>query len=268
MSSDVEVIVDSLAKSLSDILEISEDRAKVRRNPSHPLPERNEETRKEIISRTAYVKGFSTDLEMPELLEFFKPYDKVSHIVIRKYLDKPNKLYKSKGSIFVTFQTKDQCASFLSQDVKYNDTELITKWQCDYYADKKTERQEKKVKNSKPELTISLPKGAVLRLTGIPAEVTRDVIKEQIESLGGEVAFIDFRKGDADGYVRLTTENAAQAVVEKAEEGTIKLADESVAIKPLEGEEEVEFLNNCVEKMKARRQHSGGKHRFNRKRRD
>lgn len=267
LSEDINVIVEALDKSYSGLLEIHEDREQVRRHPERPLPERNEETRKEIIARTAYVKGFPNDLEMPQLLEYFKPYNKVSHIVIRKYLDKPTKVYKSKGSVFATFQSKDQCSAFLSQDLKYNDTELITKWQCDYYASKKTERQEKqKNKNAKNEVNLTLPKGAVLRLEGITGDVTRESIKEKIEALEGEVAFVDFHKGDTDGYVRLTAENAAKIVFEKIENGKLSLADNDVAVRVLEGEEEESFLNMCIDKMKARRQHTGGR-RFNRKRR-
>lgn len=267
LSEDISVIVDALDKSFSGLLEIHEDRENVRRHPERPLPERNEETRKEIIARTAYVKGFPNDLDMPPLLEYFKPYNKVSHIVIRKYLDKPTKVYKSKGSVFATFQTKDQCAAFLSQDLKYNDVELLTKWQCDYYASKKTERQEKqKNKNAKNELNLTLPKGAVLRLEGITGDVTREIIKEKIEGLEGEVAFVDFHKGDTDGYVRLSAENSAKTVFEKIEGGKLSLADNDVTVRILEGDEEESFLNMCIDKMKARRQNSSGR-RFNRKRR-
>lgn len=263
LSEDAAVIVAALDKSDEGLVEISEDRQSIRRHPERPLPEKNEETRKEVISRTAYVKGFPLDLEMPALLEYFKTFPKVANIVIRKYLDKPTKTYKSKGSVFATFTTREQCAAFLSlEDVKYNDKELICKWQTDYYAGKKTEKQEKqKERNAKAEPVIELPKGAVLHLTGISGEITREIIKAAVEELGADVAFIDFQKGDESAHVRLSTENTAKPLLDKLTDGKLKLEGLEVPVKVLEGDEETEYLASCVEKIKLRRktQHSGGR---------
>lgn len=265
LSTDIEAIVEALDKSLTGLLEISEDRTSIRRHPERPIPERNEELRKDIQSRTAYVKGFPLDAGMDQLLEFLKPYTKINHVVIRKYLDKPTKVFKPKGSIFVTFQLKEQCTEFLANDLKYNDSPLIAKWQVDYYAEKKAERAEKNKPRNDPKPQITLPKGSVLRLEGIEGDVTRELIKEQLAGLGGEVAFVDFNKGDVDGYVRLTEENAAKTLfAEKIENGKLSLGDAEVNIRVLEGEEEESFLNMCVDKMKARRNKSGG-HRFNKR---
>lgn len=290
LSEDAAIIVGAIDKSDEGLVEISADRESIRRHPERPLPEKNEETRKEVISRTAYVKGFPLDLEMPALLEFFKAFPKVANIVIRKYLDKPTKTYKSKGSVFATFSTRDQCAAFLSQEaVKYDDKELICKWQTDYYAGKKTEKQEKqKERNAKAEPVIELPKGAVLHLTGISGDVTREIIKAAIEELGADVAFIDFQKGerrnadfdeltdfdvlfpfcfvsfdlgDESAHVRLSTENTAKPLFEKLTDAKLKLEGLEVPVKVLDGEEETEYLAECVEKIKLRRktQHSGGR---------
>lgn len=268
LSTDIKVIVDALDKSDSGLLEINEDRQSIRRHPERPLPEKNEDTRKEIISRTAYVKGFPKELEMPDLLEFFKTFPKVSHLVIRKYLDKPTKTYKSKGSVFVTFSTRDQCAAFLSQDIKYKEDELISKWQSDYYAGKKTERQEKqKEKNAKLEPEIELAKGAVLTITDIKPDVTREVIKAKIESMDFEVAFVDFAKGDEKAYVRLTKENNAKDLLAKLENAKIKLEENEAPVGVLEGEEEAKYLAECVEKIKLRRQGSNNKKKFNNRKR-
>lgn len=268
LSEDAAVIVAALDKSDEGLVEISADRESVRRHPERPLPEKNEETRKEVISRTAYVKGFPLDLEMPALLEFFKPFPKVANIVIRKYLDKPTKTYKSKGSVFATFSTRDQCAAFLGQEaVKYNDTELICKWQTDYYASKKTEKQEKaKERVTKAEPVIELPKGAVLHLNGISGDVSRETIKAAIEELGADVAFIDFQRGDDSAHVRLSTENTAQPLLEKLTDGKLKLEGLEVPAKVLEGDEETEYLAECVEKIKLRRKTNSGGRRHNHRR--
>lgn len=155
LSSDIEVIVAALNKSDEGLVEISEDHQRIRRHPERPLPEKNEETRKEIITRTAYVKGFPLDCEMADYIEFFDGYPKVTNIVIRKYLDKPTKVYKPKGSAFITFSTVEQCDEFLkAEKVEFKSTELLRKWQNDYYTEKKAEKQTEKQNNKKVGIRI------------------------------------------------------------------------------------------------------------------
>lgn len=144
LSSDAEVIVAALDKSDEGLVEISGDRQRIRRHPERPLPEKNEETRKEIITRTAYVKGFGLESEMAAYIEFFDAYPKVTNIVVRKFLHKPTKEYKPKGSAFVTFATVEQCDAFLKvEKVEFKGNELEKKWQSEYYTAKKAERSEK-----------------------------------------------------------------------------------------------------------------------------
>lgn len=52
LSADPEVIVSAIEKSESNLVIVSEDREKLRRNPEQPLPELNEERRKELAERT------------------------------------------------------------------------------------------------------------------------------------------------------------------------------------------------------------------------
>lgn len=151
LSEDPKFIVDSLDKSDEGLIEIHESREKIRRHPERPLPEQNEEHRKEIISRTAYVKGFPPkETEMSDLIDFFNPYEKVVHICMRKYHDKQTKQYLFKGSVFVTFSKKEECQEFLKKDkIEYNGTELIRKWQEEYIEEKKNEKTARESKRNK-----------------------------------------------------------------------------------------------------------------------
>lgn len=158
LSKNVDVILKALESS--DLLEISEDKKKIRRSTSHPLPEYNEEYRKTQEAKTVYVKGFPlTDTTIEKLKVFFAPYKPFDTIVVcifvlaleivkhqkcyillclsiethslsqmRKYQDKEKNL-KFKGSIFVQFQTIDVAKAFMNvESVKFNDAELIRKW--------------------------------------------------------------------------------------------------------------------------------------------
>lgn len=280
LSEDKKVIVDAVEKSDEGLIEISEDREKLRRHPERPLPEQNEETRKEIYARTVYVKGFAPEdgTEMSELLAFFEPYDKVTNIVMRKYHDKATKKYLFKGSVFVTFATKEQCAEFLKKGkLEHKGKELIRKMQDDYFEEKKAERKKKDKKKEEDKLDTShLPRGACVHLDGFGKETSRETIKETIlkldESL--EVAFIDYQKTDSNGIVRFVANDAGKKFMEKLTDNKIKINEEEIAARLLEGDEEKEFLRKVVKDQQARRQASnarnkgrhqkGGKHHHHR----
>lgn len=147
LTTDPEVVCAALETSTEGLIEIAEDRLKIRRSQDRPLPEQNEETRKECISRTAYVKGFPLESQMSDLIEFFDAHEKVVNIVMRKYMDKPTKENKFKGSVFVTFSKKEQCEEFLKkEDLEYKGVKLIRMSQEDYYISKKGEREAEKLK--------------------------------------------------------------------------------------------------------------------------
>lgn len=279
LSEDKKVIVDAIEKSDEGLIEISEDREKLRRHPERPVPELNEEKRKEIYGRTVYVKGFASEdgTQMSELLEFFEPFEKITNIVMRKYHDKATKKYLFKGSVLVTFANKEQCAEFLKKDkLVYKDKPLIRKMQDDYFEEKKAERKKKDKKKEEEKLDTShLPKGASVHLDGFGKETSRETIRETIlkldESL--EIAFIDYQKTDSSGIVRFAAEDTGKKFLEKLTDNKIKIDEEEITVRLLEGEEELEYLRKVVKDQNARRsqgnkhkgrfQKGGGKHHKN-----
>jgi len=147
LSKNVDVILKAL--ETSELMEISEDKKKIRRSPKNPLPEFNEGYRKAQEARTVYVKGFPlTDMTIDKLKVFFEPYKPFETIVMRKYQDK-DKVFKFKGSIFVQFETLDGAKAFMNKEsVKYEDTELIKKWAADYNTEKAQEKEERRKKKA------------------------------------------------------------------------------------------------------------------------
>lgn len=279
LSTDAEVIANALAKSDEGLIEISEDKLKLRRHPERPVPEHNEERRKEIMSRTAYAKGFPLDIDMSELIEFFSPYVKVVNINMRKYLDKPSKTYKFKGSVFVTFEKKEQAREFIEKDkVVYKERELLRKWQETYLEEKKDEmkaKSKKKAKAAAEEEKLQLPKGTVLHFAGASDAVTREILRGAVEKVEGdfEVAYVEYSKGEKEGHIRFVQENIAAQFLEKLEDKKLKLSvdDIELTLRTLTEPEEKAFLDKALEHMKNRRnqqnKHKGGHHYGNRKRR-
>lgn len=81
MSQDVNVILEAIKSS--ELMEISEDRKKIRRSPKHPLPVYNEEYRKAQEVKTVYVKGFPLqDTTIEKLKTFFSAYEPFDNIVV------------------------------------------------------------------------------------------------------------------------------------------------------------------------------------------
>ncbi|XP_070523210.1 la protein homolog isoform X1 [Cardiocondyla obscurior] len=270
LSKNVEVILKAL--ETSDLMEISEDRKKIRRSLKHPLPEYNEVYRKAQEARTVYVKGFPlNDTTIDKLKVFFEPYKPFETIVLRKYLDK-DKVLKFKGSIFVQFETIDAAKAFMNVDsIKYGDTELIKKWTVDYNAEKaqeKEERRKKKADKMKKSTTEKeteddeaertpaatdnkLPKGSIIYFSGVQNTCTREDIKECLDKFDADIAYIDFQRGNTEGWVRLQGENAAKPLLEKTNEGKIVIQETEITCKVLEGKEEDKYLAKAMEDMVA-----------------
>ncbi|EDW90512.1 la protein homolog [Drosophila yakuba] len=275
LSTDLTEIVAALNKSEEGLVEISEDKLSLRRHPERPIPEHNEERRKEIQERTAYAKGFPLDSQMSELLDFAANYEKVVNLTMRKHYDKPTKSYKFKGSIFLTFETKAQAKAFLEEEkIAYKERELLRKWQVDYLKEKQEEyaqknEKRKNKKEAKPEPAFELPKNAIVVFEGAPETSSREEIREAFEKIKDfEVAYIEFAKGETKGSVRLTEADAAEKYIAKVEEGKLKFNEEvSLSLRKATEEEEKEFIDKAIEFMKKRRDFTRNKgKRFNRKR--
>uniref|UniRef100_A0A182SJR0 Lupus La protein n=1 Tax=Anopheles maculatus TaxID=74869 RepID=A0A182SJR0_9DIPT len=280
LSDDKKVIVDAIAKSDEGLIEISEDKEKLRRHPERPLPEMNEERRKELYARTVYVKGFAPQggTTMHELVEFFESFEKVNNIVMRKYLDKPTKKYLFKGSLFVTFTDKEECEKFLAKGpLKYKGKELICMMQNDYYESKRAEHKQRtekieerrrKKQDANNELVAQLPTGACVFMEGFGKETTRESIKETIRGLDEtlEFAYIDYQKGDKNGYVRFSKQDAGKQFIEKLTDKKLTVDEAEVTVELLVEEKETAYLTKIAEeqaKWKSNAKHKGRGNRGN-----
>jgi len=281
LSKDAKQILGALAKSESGLMQINEDGdGKIRRSPEHPLPENNEETKKKREARTAYVKGFDKEkTTMDELLDYYAVADpSVVNIAMRSFRN-PDKTRGFKGSVFLTFRTLEDCKKFIEAEThKYKDKDLEkVMYQNDYQEFKQKEYEEKRGKNkgkkdkkedNKPEKeaepekdkTGDLPRGAILKITGLGGEITREDIKDKlakefevnIDKTEGDVAFVTYQKGEEEAKIRFKKENYAKELLEKIQkaEKFVIMEKEAVA-SVLEGDEETSFLENSLKEMKS-----------------
>lgn len=256
MTTDCDIIVKSLESS--ELIEISEDKKKIRRSPKFPLPTYNEEYRKAQEAKTVYMKGFPLeDINIQKLKTYFKQYEPYENIVMRKYLDKDKTLH-FKGSIYLQFKTLDDAKNFMAREsVKYNETELIRKWAADYNVERASEKEERKQriqearnkkteaasKDSKVADNVNLPKGAIIHMKGMPDDCTRDIIRTRFEEFEIPIAYIHFESGDKEAWIRFQEENAAKTILEKLSENKILIEETEVTCRVLENEEEQKYLD-------------------------
>lgn len=144
ISTNKKFIGKALFQSKLNGIEVSTDRQKVRRKCNKPPPVKNNENKSQLISRSAYVEGFAKSMEINDLIEFFSQYS-ASHVIVRKYLDKTTKTYKSKGSAFVTFSSDDQCDNFLKKSVVIDGITLTTMHQKAFIDNQKITKFTKKM---------------------------------------------------------------------------------------------------------------------------
>lgn len=282
LSTDKDVISGALLKSTAKLLEVSEDKCKLRRNPEKPLPELSDARRQEIIGRSVYIKGFpKEDTTLDMLLEFLKGFGKIDNVQMRNYHDKVEDKWKFKGSVFVTFPTKEEADAFIKlESVKHGEEELIRKWQADYMEEKKIEmkegrrgkekrkqnlkdaaggdkkseenggdKEDKEAEKEKVEHVL----GAVLVLKGLKETTKWTGIKDRLVELGGDVAFVDFSAGDPEAYARLKEAGSAKDVFAKMEGGKVEIDGTEVEVRILEGEEETKYLDDQQEARKNKR---------------
>ncbi|KAJ8968577.1 hypothetical protein NQ314_002242 [Rhamnusium bicolor] len=185
LSSDPEIIVSAVEKSENKLVEVSEDRKKFRRNPEQPIPELDDERRKELMTRT------------------------------------------ESGRVIIL---------------------LIRKKEIE---ERKKSKKEKKANvEEKPEKKLEFPKGAILHFTGLEEgqTLTREEVKEKIKEVGEiEVSFVDFHKGDLEGYARFPEENNAIEFLKKITDGELEVDKFKLKVRVLEGEEEEEYLKKTSE---------------------
>ncbi|GAB6024219.1 hypothetical protein CHUAL_008918 [Chamberlinius hualienensis] len=262
LSSDAEVVVNALKKSPNNLLEINEDKTKVRRNAEKPLPANDEQRKEDVMCRSVYAKGFPETTTLDELLDYFKQnHPSVEHVQMM-HKGQPRVF---KGSVIVVFKTAEDAKEFVSKEsIKHGESELLRETKADYktrksveWAQKKEERRNKKNDDDVPipkvQPEAERPKGCVLNVTDLPELTTREDLKSTFHPYG-TVAWVDFNKGDKEAWVRFKEENRASELQAKVSSEEVKLiiSEAKLTTRLLEGDEENEYWDK-VEQAKAER---------------
>ncbi|KTF95601.1 hypothetical protein cypCar_00036635 [Cyprinus carpio] len=261
LTSDAAVIVESLQKSKTGLLEISEDKTKIRRNPNKPLPEDNEEYRDALKHKSIYMKGFPLETTLDEIKEWFADKCTVENIYMRKGAQKT-----FKGSIFVVLESEEAAKACVERtDVKeYKGNEMIVMMKEAYFSKKIAERKQNRVeakakaksekedkqKQAEEEEMKSLndQRGCLLKFSGELGQTSREDF-HAVFSDHARIKWIDFTRGAKEGTI-LFHSNAQEALqkVREAHGGQDpKVKEQVVQWEVLEGDVEMETLKKIIE---------------------
>lgn len=282
LTTDAAVIAAAIKESSGSFMEVDSTGSKIRRSTASPLPDDTEGLNEEYIKRTIYCKGFAKDgsVTLDTLLEFFKQFGEYESIRMRKYMEKATNTSGFKGSVLVVFKTVEVATAFMDgPPTKYLNSYLIKKWFSKYLDEKKKEYEERQAKKAAKLQRIEesiqavedMPKGTFLKATGFAANTTREDIKAAVLELAGDCAFVDFKKGDAEAYIRFGAAGSNVTVL-SALKDNLKVNGAAISLHLVEGEEEEAQLEKA-KKARSRfadnsnKRKGGFKHRGNRAKR-
>lgn len=261
ITTDTGIIVEAIQKSKTGLLELSEDKTKIRRSPDKPLPEVNDEYRAAITHKSVYIKGFPLETTLDEIQEWLNGKGNIENVQMRKNLQR-----QFKGSVFICFDTEESSKQFLERsDIKtFKDNEMLVLAREAYHAKKAKERkqfkaehkakakqdkekQQKKAEDKEMDLLLDEQTGCLLKFSGVLEDVSREDF-HALFSGHGKIKWVDFTRGAKEGTL-LFDGNAKEAFdkAKAANEGELKIKNNTVKWQVLEGDEEKEELKKIIE---------------------
>ncbi|TSK42105.1 Lupus La protein [Bagarius yarrelli] len=274
LTSDSAVIVESLKKSKTGLLEISEDQTKIRRNPSKPLPEYTDEYKDALKHKSIYMKGFPLDTTLDDIKDWLSDKGHVENIQMRKG---PQKTFK--GSIFAVLESEEAAKAFVARDdvKQFKGNNMIVLIKDDYFAKKaeerkqgradakakaRSEKEEKQKQAEKEEMkSLEEQRGCLLKFSGELDHVSREDF-HKIFAEHAQIKWIDFTRGAKEGTILFRSD--AKAALQEAQEAAggseLKVKDQDVQWEVLEGDCELEVLKKILEsQQESHNKRKGGK---------
>jgi len=264
MSKEAEVIAGAVAKSTSGLLEVHEDKSKIRRNPERKIPDWGSDWKDEVQNRTLYMKGFPATAVLDDIMVFVDKICQSENVHMRRMKDGT-----FKGSIFVTYKSVEECKKVKESESKKfkedDEEDLIMKFQKEHQVEKAAENKEKKSggKNHKEAEGKKDKKfkeaGAVLKFDATEIDdLNFNTVKTAFtEKFEKGVAWVTLNKGDPTVKIRLHGENSAADAIKKLE-GKLTIGEKEVELKLVEGEEEEEYWEEFQRDQRNRQDNKRG----------
>ncbi|XP_049451122.1 lupus La protein [Epinephelus fuscoguttatus] len=261
LTTEPSVIVKALQKSKTGLLEMSEDKTKIRRSADKPLPEMNDDYKDALKHKSVYMKGFPLDTSLDAIQDWLSGKGNIENIQMRRNLQR-----QFKGSVFICFDTEESSKQFLERsDIKsFKDNEMLVLSREDYHAKKAEERkqfkaetkakakqdkeqQQKNAEEKEMGLLLDEQTGCLLKFSGELEDVSREDFHD-LFSGHGKIKWVNFTRGAKEGTL-LFSGNAKEAFdkAKEACEGELKIKNNTVTWQVLEGDEEKEHMKKIIE---------------------
>lgn len=261
LSTDFEEICKALKKSDSGLLEINDTDFKIRRSKDKPVPDLEDPmVIKAKKMKTLYLKGFPKDYSMDQVSDFLREHGAESVFIKMRKTDD----FKFKGSIFTELHTQEQADALLEKkDLKIGEEEvmLIMKRE-DYFEKKHLERRGKNKEDQQERIKIDRKEGAVIHFKNVEEGLPREDVKAIFQP-HQNIEWIDFKRGDTEGYIRFEEENTAQKAIDavkEANDGKIMLKEKELEVRVLEGEDAENYWKMTEElRSQSKRSNRGGR---------
>eukprot|EP00126_Sphaerothecum_destruens_P013087 Sdes_comp22390_c0_seq1m20856 len=266
-------IVDALRLSESGLLEIDEEGTKVKRSKA---PE--SDILKQAL-QSVYIKGFKETSTLEEIESFLEENIKDKKILcVRMRRIPTSKVFK--GSVFVEFSSVKEAEEVASMSLTFDEKPMILMMKNDYVQKKTEERKAKKsaldgekklghqTNGKRKQVEETIAKGSFLKFSQAITEGTSREDLTEIFSKYGEIAWIDFQRGDSSGFIRYSDSKGPTSAMEDYEKNGAKLVvkDAQLTIELASQDEEKVQIEKIIE-AKQNRQSKGnvrGKRGFKR----
>lgn len=229
ISDSSDVIAAALASS--DVMVVSDDKTKIKRA--------------EALSGTAdfssniiYAKGFPDNAELEEIESVFQTFGNVGRVDMRRI--KSTQAFK--GSVFVTFTTKESAEKAIAGPVKFMGKPLEkVMWRSDYFAMKRQARAGAGAgagagaDEDAPKYTaVTRVDKGLLRLDLDMDGVSQHEMRNEVQKYGD----LKFFEVDAKGAVaRFGNSGEAETAMAKLTESKVNFSGQAPTLRVLEGEE-------------------------------
>ncbi|PAV67695.1 hypothetical protein WR25_04214 [Diploscapter pachys] len=256
ITTDKERIGKAVKEADSEVISVSEDLTKIRRNIGNPLPENSLEYWQQIKARTVYMKGFPVDAKLDEVQTFAKKFGNVENVLMRRI--KADRIFK--GSCFITYKTREEAENAAKSEDNFAEGEMTKLMQDEYWVKKNRETKEKRAAEKLAKLAkkneelaakraakqmVHFTKGLILAVENVPKNASVNELKEFFNQFA-KVGYIVHEPDQTNAEIRFEgTEDAAKTAWEKAqsdsEGGKVMFKENELTGRVLEGEEEDKY---------------------------
>lgn len=218
----VGIIQGLFEKKSSNDLELSDTRMRVRR--TRPVPK---DIRDQIARRTTRVRGWtegSLEPSLEELRGIFSSHGSIKSIRFQRRKDAEGKTLFA-GAAYIEFASEDEAERLGEVSIPMPGGETCFEVHTPKSLAAERSRAAEKKKQRKPtgdgdvSETIGPPfvEGLILAFEGVGPGVAREDVRELLDPFG-EVAWVEYEREEADGFVRFSQPGRAAAAVQALSE--------------------------------------------------